>query len=265
MGLPLALGAALIATFVRHALRVQRPLLDVRLFSNRAFAAAAVTTFCLGGALFGAMLIMPLYYQLVRGEGALTTGLLLAPQGVGAAVAMFLSGRLSDRVGGGPVAVLGIAITAISTIPFVFVGADESYVLLSAFLVLRGFGIGSSIMPAMSAAYAVLSPAEITNATPQLTVLQRVGGSVGTAILSVVLANSLDGARTPVAAADAFGSTYWWALVVTLAAAVPALVLVRIERRARRERARETADERAAGEQDPHEEAAAARVEVGVA
>ena len=265
VGLPLALGAALVATFVRHALRIQRPLLDVRLFSNRAFAAAAVTTFCLGGALFGAMLIMPLYYQLVRGENALTTGLLLAPQGVGAALAMFLSGRLSDRVGGGPVAVLGVTITAISTIPFAFVGADESYVLLSAFLVLRGFGIGTSIMPAMSAAYAVLSPGEITNATPQLTVLQRVGGSVGTAILSVVLANSLDGARTPVAAADAFASTYWWTLVVTLAVAVPALVLVRIERRARRERARETADERAADERGPHEEAAAARVEVGVA
>jgi len=81
---------------------------------NRAFAAAAVTTFCLGGALFGAMLIMPLYYQVVRGEGALTTGLLLAPQGVGAAFAMFLSGRLSDRVGGGPVAVLGVTITAVA-------------------------------------------------------------------------------------------------------------------------------------------------------
>ncbi len=111
--LPLVLGLALIASFVRHALRVDEPLLDVRLFGNRAFSAAAVTTFCLGGALFGAMLILPLYYQVVRGESALTTGLLLAPQGIGAAFAMFLSGRLTDRVGGGPVALLGVAITAV--------------------------------------------------------------------------------------------------------------------------------------------------------
>lgn len=258
--LPLALGVSLIASFVRHALRVERPLLDVRLFSNRAFSAAAVTTFCLGGALFGAMLILPLYYQVVRGEDALHTGLLLAPQGIGAAAAMALSGRLSDRVGGGPVAVLGIVITALSTIPFILIGASESYVLLSAFLVLRGFGIGMSIMPSMTAAYAVLDPHEITNATPQLTVLQRVGGSVGTAILSVVLANNLGGTRTPAAAADAFGSTYWWALGVTLVAAVPAIVLVGVERRARRESL--TAGEAAARRTKLHDDVAAERVEV---
>ncbi len=240
--LPLVLGIGLIASFAFHALRVEHPLLDVRLFQNRAFTAAAITTFCLGGALFGAMLIVPLYYQLVRGEDALTTGLLLAPQGVGAAVAMFFSGRFTDRVGGGPVAVTGIIILAISTIPFAFIGANDSYLLLSAFLVLRGFAVGTSIMPAMSAAYAVLTPAEITNATPQLTVLQRVGGSVGTAILSVVLANNLEGKNTPAAAADAFGNTYWWAMGVSLVALVPAFILVRAERTARA--GRSVADDR---------------------
>jgi EmrB/QacA subfamily drug resistance transporter len=257
---PLVLGLGLIATFVLHALRVERPLLDVRLFKNRAFSAAAVTTFSLGGALFGAMLIVPLYYQLVRGEDALHTGLLLAPQGIGAAAAMALSGRLSDRFGGGPVAIVGIAILAVSTIPFVFIGAEDSYVLLSAFLVLRGFGIGTSIMPSMTAAYAALEPEQIANATPQLTVFQRVGGSVGTAILSVVLANNLDGARTPTAAADAFGSTYLWALGVTLVAAVPAILLIRVEREARRAVRSEgaTAERRT----QLHDEVAAERVEV---
>src|ERR1700710_2533615 len=85
---PLLAGLALIALFVRRALRIERPLLDVRLFANRAFAAASVTTFCLGAALFGAMILMPLYFQVVRGEDAIHTGLLLAPQGIGAAFAM---------------------------------------------------------------------------------------------------------------------------------------------------------------------------------
>lgn len=261
-GLPLSAGLALTATFVRHALRVERPLLDVRLFGNRAFSAAAVTTSCLGGALFGAMLILPLYYQVVRGEDALTTGLLLAPQGIGAAAAMFLSGRLTDRVGGGPVAVLGVAITALATVPFMLIGAGESYALLSLFLVARGFGIGMSIMPAMSAAYAVLEPEEIANATPQLTVLQRVGGSVGTAILSIVLANNLEGARSAAAAADAFGTTYLWALAVTLAAGVPAPLLWRIERRARA--AATTAAAHDAIE-DAYEESGIERAQVAVA
>ena len=261
--LPLVVGLALIASFVRHALRVDAPLLDVRLFGNRAFSAAAVTTFCLGGALFGAMLILPLYYQVVRGESALTTGLLLAPQGIGAAFAMFLSGRLTDRVGGGPVALLGVAITALSTVPFMLIGASESYALLSLFLVARGFGIGMSIMPAMSAAYAVLEPEEIANATPQLTVLQRVGGSVGTAILSVVLANNLEGAQGPVAAADAFGTTYVWALVVTLVAGAPALLLWRIERKAR-QAAPALGEPLPAVVERGYEDAEIDRVEVGV-
>jgi EmrB/QacA subfamily drug resistance transporter len=57
---PLAAGAALVAAFVVHALRADEPLLDVRLFSSRAFSSAAATTFALGAGLFGAMLLMPL-------------------------------------------------------------------------------------------------------------------------------------------------------------------------------------------------------------
>ena len=64
------------------------PLLDVRLYANKAFAAASVTMSALGAALFGAMVLMPLYFQLVRGEDAVKTGLLLIPQGIGAALAM---------------------------------------------------------------------------------------------------------------------------------------------------------------------------------
>ena len=82
-----------------RALRIPNPLLNVRLYKNRAFTAASITTFCLGAALFGAMVLMPLYFQTVRGEDAVTTGLLLIPQGLGAAVAMALSGRATERLG----------------------------------------------------------------------------------------------------------------------------------------------------------------------
>ena len=96
MLIPAGIGLALVAAFVVRALHIERPLLDVRLYANKAFAAASVTMFALGAALFGAMVLMPLYFQLVRHEDAVTTGLLIAPQGIGAAVAMFLSGRVTD-------------------------------------------------------------------------------------------------------------------------------------------------------------------------
>lgn len=244
VGLPLLLGVALVGAFVAHARRAARPLLDVRLFRMPAFSAAALTTFCIGAALFGAMILLPLYFQTVRGESALVTGLLVAPQGIGAAIAMPLAGRLTDRVGGGRVAFVGVAITALATLPFAFVDGGTSYWELSAAMVVRGFGIGVAIMPAIAAAYAVLKPEQIPDATPQLNVVQRVGGSVGTALLAVVLERGLRGLASPASpdeAAAAYAHAYWWALGITAAAAVPALVLARIERR------------RAATEADRHE------------
>ena len=233
---PLIAGAALITAFVLRALRVERPLLDVRLFANRAFAAASVTTFALGAALFGAMILMPLYFQIVRGEDAIHTGLLLAPQGIGAAFAMALSGRATERFGGGLTALAGGLITITATLPFVLIGASTSYWLISAAMVARGFGIGMSMMPAMTAAFSVLRPEQVNHATPQLTVLQRVGGSIGTAILSVVLQTQITAAGlhpAPVAVAAAFGDTYWWVLGVTAIALAPTVVLTIVEHRAR--------------------------------
>jgi DNA-binding MarR family transcriptional regulator/predicted MFS family arabinose efflux permease len=230
---PLVAGLVLTALFVVHALRSDHPLLDLRLLGNRAFAAAASTTFVLGAALFGALIIVPLYYQGLRGEGAIVTGLLLAPQGIGAALAMPRSGSLTDRYGGGPVTTVGVVILAAATLPFAFAGPDTSYVLLCLALLVRGIGLGLAMMPAFAAAYAALTPAQVGDATPQLNVLQRIGGSFGTAILTVVLTTQLDGAASPQAGTDAFNLTFLIAAVVTLLAVGPAVVLTRVERRAR--------------------------------
>ena len=78
---PTIAGLVLIGVFVLHALRIDRPLLDVRLYKNRIFSAASLTTFALGASLFGAMILVPLYYQDVRGFSVVETGLLQRPPG----------------------------------------------------------------------------------------------------------------------------------------------------------------------------------------
>jgi EmrB/QacA subfamily drug resistance transporter len=254
----MAAGLALIAGFVVHALHTEYPLVDIRLVGKRGFAAASATTFFVGSALFGAMLILPLYFQVARGQSPLHAGLLMAPQGLGAAIGMRYSGRLTDRIGGGRVVICGLIVLLIGTLPFTFVSATTSYVLLGFAVAVRGVGLGFTMMPAMAAAYATLERNEVSRATPMLNVVQRIGGSLGTAVLAVVLQQQLisalagaggragaglEGVRTlPPAAraraaepvASAFAHTYWWSFALTAAALVPAAILAISERGARR-------------------------------
>jgi EmrB/QacA subfamily drug resistance transporter len=226
--IPVIAGAALSIAFVLHALRIERPLLDVRLYANRVFAGASFTTFGLGAALFGAMILVPLYYQEVRGESVINTGLLNAPQGIGALIAMPIAGRLTERFGGGRVAICGVSLLCLSTLPLAFVGAHTSIVALSALLVVRGVSIGMSFMPAMTAAFASMRPDQLSDATPQINVLMRLGSAVGVAILAVVLERASGGAS--VHPAHAFDTAYWWGLGIAVASLIPCLMLLRAER-----------------------------------
>jgi EmrB/QacA subfamily drug resistance transporter len=232
--LPCLAGITLVATFVVRALRIPKPLLDVRLYRRPTFSSASFAMFCLGAALFGGMILLPLYWQNVRLESVVDTGLLTAPQGLGAAIAMPIAGKLTDRWGGGGLALFGVTLVSLATIPFGLIGAHTSIVWLSAAMLIRGVGIGFGFMPAMAAAFASLERSELSSATPQLNVLQRVGGSIGTAVLAVVLQRALVGVHTVSGAAGAYGTAFWASAGLSALAIIPCVILMRAERAARR-------------------------------
>jgi EmrB/QacA subfamily drug resistance transporter len=224
---PTLAGIALIGVFIWHALRVERPLLDVRLYANRVFGAASLTTFGLGAALFGAMILVPLYYQEVRHESVIVTGLLVGPQGLGMLIVMPLVSRFTQRFGGGRVAIAGVLILSLASIPLAYVGDSTSILFISVVLLVRGVGIGFSFMPAMTVAFAALRPSQLSDATPQLNVVQRVGGAIGTAVLAVVLQRATGHAVTK--PASAFQDAYWWSVGICVLSLIPCLVLLRAE------------------------------------
>jgi EmrB/QacA subfamily drug resistance transporter len=234
--LPVVVGLLLVAAFAVRGWRARAPLVDVRLFSHRGFAAAGVTVFLVGASLFGALLLLPLYFQIARGLSPLDAGLLIAPQGAFAAVGMNRAGVLADRVGGGPVVVAGLIVLMVGTLAFTQVRAGTPVWLLEVALAVRGLGLGFTMMPAMAAAYATLERPQVPRATPLLNVLQRVGGSLGTAVLAVVLQHELT-ARAPGRGGvpAAFAHTYWWVMAGTAVALAPALVLARTQRVAARQ------------------------------
>ena len=252
---PIVAGLLLVALFAWHSAHVARPLVDVRLFRSPGFRAAAITTLLLTAALFSTLLALPLYYQVARGRSALEAGLLLAPQGVGAAVMLPFAGRLTDRFGGGPLVVAGLSVVTLATLPWVFLTAHTSYALLGAVLFVRGLGLGASVQPTTAAAYAVLDPSQVPHATAALNTLRQIGASIGTALIAVVIqhessaalasAGSVAGGMfAPVPAAeqeriagplaDAFGHTFVWAVAMAAVAILPATALLRAERKSRR-------------------------------
>lgn len=226
MVLPLIAGVALLAGYVFWALRRGADaLLDIRLLRHRALASSSTLVFLTGAALYGTMLLLPLYWQQVRGQSALGAALLLIPTGVGALLSRAVAGRSMDRFGSRSVAIAAFALTCAATVPFGFVTASTSNVALMAVLFVRGLGLGGAMIAIMGAAFVGLEREEIPAASSISRVAQQVGGSVGIAVLVVILQRATAGAHTPAALASGFGEAFWWSTAFT-AAAVPLCLLL---------------------------------------
>ena len=246
-----AMGLALVLAFIGHArARGKNALIDLSLFVRRGFATAAATNFLLGIALFGSLILLPLYYQAVRHESPLQTGLLLVPQGLGAALAMPLAGWLTDKIGARVVVSAGMVLALLGTLAYTQVGTDTSYLYLAGALLVIGGGLGSTIMPSMAAAFQTLSREEAPSATSALNAIQRIAGAIGTALMAIILQRTITAnlpglhggiqgmaalseaqrAHAAPALADAFGTTFWVGVGLIALALVPALLLPRLRR-----------------------------------
>jgi MFS family permease len=231
--IPAAAGLAAVGLFVVHALRQRQaagqpgqvvPILDLRLLRSRSFTGSAVLMFVFGLSLFGAMFLLPLYYQEVRGASALSAGLLLAPQGLGTLLPRLVIGKLTDRLGPRPVVLAGTVIAVLGTVPFALAGAHTSEILLSLALVVRGAGLGAATIAVMAAAYEGLARAEIPHASSATRIAQQVGGAFGASVLAVILQRQAAG-HAGAGLAGAFGATFWWCLSLTVLGLAPALLL----------------------------------------
>lgn len=251
--LPMAGGAVLIAAFVWHTFRPEHPLLDLRLFRNKNLRAATLTMFLFGAAFFGGLLLVPTYFQIVRGESTLNAGLLVAPQGIGAMVTMPLAGALSDKVPVGRIVPFGLAVITAAMFALTQITSTTSYPVLIAILFVMGLGMGGTMMPIMTSALRTLSSHEVARGSTLLNIVQQIASSVGVAVMSVLLTNNLKdsplagpatatwrdpsliekiGGPQAVAkgladAAEAFAHTYWVAGVLVALTLVPALMLPR--------------------------------------
>jgi len=221
--LPMVAGIFLIVCFTFYALRKKSsPLIDVRMFRKRSFALASTITFISGFSTFAGLFLLPMFYQVVRGDSALTTGLLLIPQGLGTMAFLLVSGRMSRLMDTRFIVAGGIVLTMIGVLPFAFTGSSGHDVLLLVGQFVRGVGVGASLQPIMALAFVGLSRAEIPNASAAFSVVQRVGAPFGVTVVAVLLQGYLaDAGNSAAQIADAFGTTFWWVFAFS---AVPLLL-----------------------------------------
>jgi EmrB/QacA subfamily drug resistance transporter len=184
----LVASVVLMGTFIYRQLHAREPLLQLSLFRDRTFSWAMALSFVVVTAMFGTMLLLPLYLQEVHGYDAIETGLLLLPQAAMAAISMPLGGYLTDRIGPKWVVASGLVLLTIGSVVLAQIHYDSSNWLVIGALMLRGFAMGFAMMPTMSAAMARVPRRYTSRASSITNTFQRVSSSVGIAILVTVLA-----------------------------------------------------------------------------
>ncbi|WP_309238312.1 DHA2 family efflux MFS transporter permease subunit [Actinoplanes aureus] len=194
--LPMLVGGLLVIGFVLYSFKPAHPLLDLRLLRNRNLTVASITLAVFTVAFMGAGLLFPSYFLQVRGESTLDAGLLMAPQGIGAMVTMPIAGMLADKVPVGRTVPFALLFIAAGFFTFTQVGTDTSYVLLCGSLFVMGLGMGGTMMPIMTSALRTLTNHDVARGSTLLNILQQIAGSVGTAVMSVILTSALNDSPT---------------------------------------------------------------------
>ncbi len=251
--IPGIIGLVLVVSFVVYSFKPKHPLLDLRLFRNRNLAVSILTMFLFAVAFFGGLLLVPTYFQEIRGESVLKAGLLVAPQGLGAMLTMPIAGTLSDRLPVGRIVPVGLIFILAGMASLTQITSTTSYGWLIGTLFVMGLGMGATMMPIMTSALKTLRSAEVARGSTLLNITQQIASSVGVAIMSVILTNGLKHAKLAAPAiasrqdpsiagqiggaaalregfanaAHAFAHTYWVAFALVIVTVVSALFLPR--------------------------------------
>ncbi len=182
-----AASALGIGLFVWRSFTAERPLVDLRVFKNREFAAGTGLMFLLGFGLYGSFVMLPLFVQHLLGYTATWAGLVLSPGGLASLLAMVFVGNLIGRVDTRLLVFIGVAmnVLALWLLWSINLGVDFPYVMTSRLC--QGFGLGFLFVPITTAAYARIRPENMGDATGLFNLLRNEGGSVGIALSATFL------------------------------------------------------------------------------
>ncbi|MBO0662213.1 DHA2 family efflux MFS transporter permease subunit [Jiella sp. MQZ9-1] len=177
--------------FTLHITGREHAFIDPKIFTDRNLVSALVMIFVVGIILLAGLALLPPMLQNILGYPVVTTGVVLAPRGVGTMIAMLVVGRLVGNVDTRVLIFVGLVLTAISLwqMSGFSVTMDETPIIVSG--IIQGLGLGLVFVPLSTLAFATLEPRYRADAASLFSLLRNIGSSVGISIVTVELARNI--------------------------------------------------------------------------
>ncbi|ODG93882.1 MULTISPECIES: MDR family MFS transporter [Bacillaceae] len=226
----LIVGGVALLLFIFVELRLKQPLLELRVFKSSDFVRSILITWIMQIALFGSFLIVPLFLQTVKQYGAFETGLIMLPQALASALMMPIGGKMYDKVGARPMALVGLTIITSALFIFSKISVDSSNTFIMLTLAMMGAGMGLSMMPINTHVLQSAPRHLVSRVTPLTAAAQQVMVSFAVAGMAGFLTSSTKDYMTKTtnplnAMISAFGDTFLLAAGIALVGALLAIIL----------------------------------------
>jgi EmrB/QacA subfamily drug resistance transporter len=221
----MGVGVALLAAFVAWELRAEAPMLPMRFFKNRAFAATSGVSLAMFFGAFGSIFLLAQFFQVAQGYSPLEAGIRTLPWTAMPIFVAPIAGLLSDRIGSRPLMAGGLALQATGLGWLALVSEpDVAYGLLVPAFVMAGSGMALVFAPAANAVLGAVRPSEAGQASGATNTIREIGGVLGVAVLATVFTD-VGGMRSPVDYVDGLVPAVWVGAAVLAAGALVALLV----------------------------------------
>ncbi len=193
VGLLLIVGAAALVVFALRQMKIPEPLLNLRVFKTRDFTVAVIMSVILYGTMNAMPTIMPILVQTIMGHSATMFGIVIAPCSVIMAVLSPFTGKLFDRIGMKPLALIGCILATVSNACILFVRQDSPIIMLIVILIIFGVGMAFVVMNLVTFGMARLEGAKKTDGNALITCLRTMGSALGTAAFVALMSVGVTG------------------------------------------------------------------------
>ena len=186
-------SVVVLVLFALWELRSRRPMIDLNLFRNARFSSASLAVGLVFFALFGSMFVLTQYLQNVLGYSPFGAGLRLVPAAIGITIGAPVSSRIAERIGAKIPVAVGLSLTAAGFGVLSTAGADSTYLLLAAALLLFSAGMGLAMTPATNAIMGAVPRGNAGIGAAINDTTRQVGGAFGVAVIGSILSTSYRG------------------------------------------------------------------------